>query len=483
MSRTSSRILSLWTALALVLALFAGTSLLANAAPVGLSAPDNLHWDGETGVAVWDSVPNAGTEINGHDSKYGWILFRMDTEAPPSLENPYFDEHMVSSLIIGGASYNGAVSKYNLAGNFNEEGYYYVAVRALGDGVDYADSPFALSDAFYYTAPSEKLKTPAGLKWSFREEDGYYYATCENLFTEDYISTDSFDAVCYDEAGEVIDWCTKTRAELEEKGLPGLPLIKPDGDLPDGNYYFTLQALSSRISQFLPSDVSGKSPAMRWNKEDGNTPGGDTSGSSDSDDSSGSGSGSGDGYDSAAASARTPSVQTSSRIGSLAAAAKSSGETVARSRGTGTVTVSGSAWTQLGELDFQHDTIANGAVQVRVTIHNPAALRQDLKVSGYVTGQSVKRVGDLFEKYFSNAPKVMHLDQAGAWGQEVRIAAKFDLTGMNRNNLVFYSYNQAANTYTQILNPRYLIDANGYVHFTTSLAGDILVSDGPLVRK
>jgi hypothetical protein len=117
---------------------------------------------------------------------------------------------------------------------------------------------------------------------------------------------------------------------------------------------------------------------------------------------------------------------------------------------------------------------------VRVTINNPAILKGDIKVSGYTTGTDVKRVENLFDKYFDSNISVLHLDQSGAWGQEVRIAAKFDLTGMNTNNLVFYSYDKATNRYQRIPAPKYSIDKNGYTHFSTPYAGDIIVSDGVL---
>ena len=65
----------------------------------------------------------------------------------------------------------------------------------------------------------------------------------------------------------------------------------------------------------------------------------------------------------------------------------------------------------------------------------------------------------------------------------VEIAAKLDLTGMGTSNLYFYSYNSKANTYRRIEKPTCWIDKNGYLHFTTEMAGDIIISKGPLDRK
>ena len=75
------------------------------------------------------------------------------------------------------------------------------------------------------------------------------------------------------------------------------------------------------------------------------------------------------------------------------------------------------------------------------------------------------------------------MDQAEPWGQPVEIAAKVDLTGMDTKNLYFYSYDKKTNTYRRIEKPAYWIDKNGYLRFTTELAGDIIITEGALERK
>ncbi len=48
-----------------------------------LPPPGNPHWDGETGIAVWDNVPESG---NGDgEIGYHWRLYKRDTPDPPSL--------------------------------------------------------------------------------------------------------------------------------------------------------------------------------------------------------------------------------------------------------------------------------------------------------------------------------------------------------------------------------------------------------------
>jgi uncharacterized repeat protein (TIGR02543 family) len=139
-------------------------------------------------------------------------------------------------------------------------------------------------------------------------------------------------------------------------------------------------------------------------------------------------------------------------------------------------------WLSLAGYQYWHDTMDASAVQVRVYIKNPTAITSDLLVSGYVKGSEVDRVKALFEKYFSNKVRAIHMDQTGTWGQAAEIAARVDLTGMDVTKLYLYSYNKATNTYRRIEKSAYWVDTNGYLHFTTALAGDIIISEGPLAR-
>ena len=104
-------------------------------------------------------------------------------------------------------------------------------------------------------------------------------------------------------------------------------------------------------------------------------------------------------------------------------------------------------------------------------------------VSGYVKGDAVDNMRSIFEKWFKNKVRVIHFDQQADWDQPVNIAAKVDLASMDTKNLYFYSYDKKTNTYRRIEKPAYWIDKNGYLRFTTEMAGDIIISEGPLERK
>jgi len=134
-------------------------------------------------------------------------------------------------------------------------------------------------------------------------------------------------------------------------------------------------------------------------------------------------------------------------------------------------------------LSYRHDVMADGAVQIRLYVDDPANATKDILVSGYVKGGDVDRIRNYFEKWFGNKLRVIHFDQQEDFGQPVRIAALVDLTGMDTNNLCFYSYDNKANSYKRIENSTYWIDKNGYLHFTTPYAGDIIISEGLLERK
>lgn len=63
---------------------------------------------------------------------------------------------------------------------------------------------------------------------------------------------------------------------------------------------------------------------------------------------------------------------------------------------------------------------------------------------------------------------------------DVGVAVKLDLRGLDSSKLVLYSYDPVKNNYCMLSDQTYLIDANGYLHFTTSMGNNVVVSEGPL---
>ncbi len=131
------------------------------------------------------------------------------------------------------------------------------------------------------------------------------------------------------------------------------------------------------------------------------------------------------------------------------------------------------------------DTVIDGRIIARMYINpalnskvkNPIDLRVDL--SKKATQQTV----DIFNKFFKNKITVVSLGQPAAFDIPVSLAVKVDLKGYNTKSLYFYSYNRGKNTYSRIAAPKSWIDKQGFLHFDTSIGGDIIITDKPLTSK
>jgi hypothetical protein len=117
-------------------------------------------------------------------------------------------------------------------------------------------------------------------------------------------------------------------------------------------------------------------------------------------------------------------------------------------------------------------------VQIKVDL---SKVTGNVNLSASSTSQEARKTSQVFSKYYANTTQTLHCEQKGTFGQSVSMAAKI-AEGMPTDNLKFYSYNAETNTYTQI-QTEYWIDINGYVHFNTELANDIIISNGELVKK
>lgn len=120
------------------------------------------------------------------------------------------------------------------------------------------------------------------------------------------------------------------------------------------------------------------------------------------------------------------------------------------------------------------DTLVNGVVVTRLYI-DPAQykLTGDLQLSAVIDPKDIKAK---FDKYFSSNVQIVSLSQEGSLGMEVSVAAKINTTGMNVKNLKFYSYDAKTNKYQPITMTNCFIDNVGYLHFTTTTGGNIVIS-------
>jgi hypothetical protein len=128
------------------------------------------------------------------------------------------------------------------------------------------------------------------------------------------------------------------------------------------------------------------------------------------------------------------------------------------------------------------DSMNGRNVDVRITI-DPSKVNGSLNMAASTTSRDAKTTKAVFERFFYNKTAVVSFQQENTFGIPVKAAAKANLTAMDAARLVLYSYDSKTNTYRRIETPAYRIDANGYLHFTTHYAGDIVISEGELKKR
>ena len=154
--------------------------------------------------------------------------------------------------MYGSGGSKGPTYAVNLAGDLLGNGFYYFTVSAEGDGINYTNSLFVVSDAFEYTGESAPpLPAPAGLAWEIEQgENGLqYYATWSNL--HDYIDSDSFCVEVYNQSGDYVGRTIWTKADIGLfRGYKGIRLTRIVTMEASGRYRFTVQALTSRANEY-----------------------------------------------------------------------------------------------------------------------------------------------------------------------------------------------------------------------------------------
>ncbi len=216
-----------------------------------LPMPENVHWKGESAIAVWDNVPESGT---ADEVWFRVRLYRRDTaNAPVPEDEDWYHEEIVRS---GGKLKDASViDENNFVTYLKENGFYYFSVCAVGDGIQYTDSPYTVSNAFAYTGQyAPPLPAPEGLAWRLVEKDDrrYYLATWSNL--DEYGDEETFNVTFYDKTGAYVMnnyWPMSTIREFGYGGItiPSQFLVNEPG----GKYRFTVEAYSSRPNEYSSS--------------------------------------------------------------------------------------------------------------------------------------------------------------------------------------------------------------------------------------
>lgn len=224
-----------------------------------LPAPADPHWDGETGSGYWGCVFESGTS---DEQRYDWRLYRRDTENPPDPERDEWDRE---GTMRGNVAWNrdetteaenveDAYFCTSFAEEFWENGFYYFAVRASGDGTTYSDSTYVLSDAFEFTGMNApQLPAPEGLCWTAKErsESRWYFGAFTNW--DDYADKDAIDIYVYDEDGEYVMNTMVYKKFLVDHEWPGVRIKQEFVDEPGKTYRFAIQVHSSRPNEYRSS--------------------------------------------------------------------------------------------------------------------------------------------------------------------------------------------------------------------------------------
>lgn len=151
--------------------------------------------------------------------------------------------------------------RMNMSDYLQENGFYYFEVCAAGDGIQYTDSEYVMSDAFKYTGESAPaLPVPTGLQWRLTttEEGWVYYATWNNL--DDYADTDSFNVCVYDKNGNYVTNNIWTKKLVMERGYSGIRIRPEFFTEEDGAFRFTVQAYTSRPNEYKSSPMPDPVP-------------------------------------------------------------------------------------------------------------------------------------------------------------------------------------------------------------------------------
>jgi len=124
-----------------------------------------------------------------------------------------------------------------------------------------------------------------------------------------------------------------------------------------------------------------------------------------------------------------------------------------------------------------------GDVDVRIRL-NPALATTGVNLSGSTISTGAIATQNFFQQHFTNTVSVVSLGQQGDFGMEVRIAARVDVpAGFNLQNLRFHSYDRAENRYRSFTPSALSVCSSGFLHFTTSMAGDIVITTSALERR
>lgn len=196
----------------------------------------------------------------GDEVRFLIRLYRQETAAAPDPESSDWCYEELTRF--GNKRAEPDVLDWSLVTALKENGFYYFTVSAVGDGTQYVDSPYVVSNVFEYTGEdAPPLPTPEGLAWRLVEDNGerYYYATWSNL--DDYEDNDFVNVTYYDQDGTYVMNNTWQMNQILDYGYGGI-FIRPQflEYKPGSKYRFTVQVYSSRPNEYGSSPMPDPVP-------------------------------------------------------------------------------------------------------------------------------------------------------------------------------------------------------------------------------
>lgn len=138
-----------------------------------------------------------------------------------------------------------------------------------------------------------------------------------------------------------------------------------------------------------------------------------------------------------------------------------------------------------GVVLLNFDTTNGTGIEGRLTI-NPAdadGAKGDIKLGVYTTTKEVVNLKEWLEGKFKNRLAVVKAAQSGSFGMNVSYAVKFGTLVVREKDLRVYSYDRDTGKYNEIKDANIRFDTSGYAHFTSTLGGWHIISDGELKAR
>ncbi|MDR1754048.1 MAG: Ig-like domain-containing protein [Eubacterium sp.] len=124
---------------------------------------------------------------------------------------------------------------------------------------------------------------------------------------------------------------------------------------------------------------------------------------------------------------------------------------------------------------------ANKKLDVRVIL-DAAKITKDTNAYGSAKDKTANAVLTKFNKFYSNEFVSISLGQKGSFGQSAEIVV-FVGKDVDASDIRIYSYDVAGNKVSTVKNANPKVDKNGFLHFNSSIGGQIVISLNGTIKK